>query len=122
LANHSDSRRESAAPYSQPRVIPRYTFVAVTELTDFATSRKVSGNVQEISRKGCYVETMNVLPVGTSINVRISRDREAFVTDGEVIYAFERRGMGIVFVGTSRDQLEILDLWLAQRALIVAII
>lgn len=65
---------------------------------------------------------MNVLPVGTSVDVRISRDPGTFVTNGEVIYTFERRGMGIVFVETTKEQMEILDLWLAERASVVAII
>jgi hypothetical protein len=103
-------------------MVPRYTFVAMTELTDFATSRKTAGMVEEISRKGCYVDTMNVLPVGTSLHVRISRDEETFATNGDVIYVLERRGMGIVFMDTPKDQLEILDSWLAERASIVAII
>jgi len=103
-------------------MIPRYNFVAITELKDFATSRKVSGSVEEISRKGCYVNTMNVLPMGTQLNVRISRGQNTFVTTGEIIYLVERRGMGVLFVDTPEDQLKILDEWLAERSSIVPVI
>ena len=94
----------------------------VRELTDFAAPRKTSGSVEEISRHGCYVDTMNVLPVGTSLEVSTSRGQETFVTKGDVIYILERRGMGIAFTETPTDQLEILDSWLAERSSIVAII
>jgi len=99
---------------------PPYPVFAITELTDSATSRKVSGSVEEISREGCHVGTMNVLPVGTSIKVRILHNQRIFMTKGEVFDALDRRGMGIVFVGTPKDQLAILELWLAERASIVA--
>jgi len=122
LGNYSDSSTESKAAYMERRLTPRYSFVAITELKDFATSRKVSGSVEEISRKGCYVNTMNVLPMGTALNVRISRGRETLVTNGEVIYLVERRGMGVLFVDTPADQMKILDSWLAERSSIVAVI
>jgi hypothetical protein len=110
------------AAYNKRRMVPRYTFVATAELTDTATSRKSSGSVEEISRNGCYVDTMNVLPVGTSLEVRMSRGQETFVTKGDVIYVLERRGMGIVFTDTPDEQLAILDSWLAARSSVVAII
>ena len=122
MANYQGSPNDSVKSGGERRLIPRYNFVAITELKDFATSRKVSGSVEEISRKGCYVNTMNVLPMGTSLSVRISRGQKSFVTNGEVIYLVERRGMGILFVDPPEDQLKVLDEWLVERSSIVPVI
>jgi len=37
-----------------------------------------------------------------------------FVTKGKIIYVQERIGMGLEFLDTPKDQLQILDSWLAE--------
>ena len=56
------------------------------------------GRINEISRKGCYVDNLNPFPVGTNLNVVISRDYGSFATKGNVIYAHEGIGMGVAFL------------------------
>jgi hypothetical protein len=102
------------APYSIQRTVPRYTFVAVAEIQSM-TQTCVMGKISEISRKGCYVDTLSPLPVGTSLNVVISRDEGSFATAGNVIYA-HKAGMGVGFLDPTEDQLKMLDAWLAERA------
>ena len=36
------------------------------------------------------------------------------MTKGKIIYAHERMGMGVAFLGPLPDQLQILDSWLAE--------
>ena len=113
VGNSPASPSDSVAAYRQQRTVPRYIFVATTELTDFASAIKLMGRVTEISRKGCYVDILNALPVGTSLNVRILRDQGAFVTKAKIIYVHERIGMGVEFLDLPADQLKILDAWLS---------
>jgi hypothetical protein len=70
----------------------------------------------EVSRKGCYVNTPSTLPVNTFLRVIISRDEGTFMTNGKVIYVHEGIGMGIVFLDSAEDQLEILNSWLADAS------
>lgn len=112
--NSPDSPSDSVTAYGQQRAVPRYTFVATTELTDSASAMKLSGRVTEISRKGCYVDILNPLPVGTSLKVRILRDQGTFLTKGKIIYVHERIGMGVVFLDPAEDQLQIPDSWLVE--------
>ena len=84
------------------------------ELIETASTMCIEGRVSEISRKGCYVNTPSTLPVNTLLKVIISRDDETFTTKGKVIYVHERIGMGIIFVDSTEDQLEILNAWLAD--------
>jgi hypothetical protein len=114
VSNPPDSPRDSAALHHRRRALPRYALAATTELIDSTSATHLSGRVAEISRQGCYVDTLNTLPVGTPLNVLISRDQGIFVTKGKIIYVHEGIGMGLVFLDTSRDQLQILDSWLAE--------
>lgn len=93
-------------------MVPRYTFIAATELTDSANATRLSGRVTEISRKGCYVDIMNALPVGVQLNLRISNDQGTFAAKGQIIYVHERIGMGVVFLDPPKEQLDVLDSWL----------
>lgn len=101
---------------STQRTVPRYTFVAVTEIVESTSQAFILAKTSKISCKGCYVETQAPLPVGTSLNMVISRDQESFATKGKVIYVREELGMGVVFLDPTHDQLEILDYWLAEYA------
>jgi hypothetical protein len=74
---------------STQRTVPRYTFVAVTEIIESTSQAFILAKTAKISRKGCYVETLNPLPVGTSLNMVISRDEGSFTTKGKVIYVHE---------------------------------
>ncbi|HEY1865499.1 MAG TPA: PilZ domain-containing protein [Candidatus Acidoferrales bacterium] len=96
------------------RTVPRYTFVAVAEIIEIESKVCIVGRVSEISRKGSYVDTLNPLPLGTSLSVLISRDQGNFATQGKVIYVHEGIGMGVAFLNPSDDQLKILDSWLAE--------
>jgi hypothetical protein len=116
MGNSPDSPRDSASSPNEQRAVPRYPFVATTELTDSASAIQLSGRVTEISRQGCYVDTLNALPAGTSLNVRIFCDQGTFVTKGKIVYIQERIGMGVVFLDSPKDQLRILDSWLAGLA------
>jgi hypothetical protein len=122
MGTNSNMPGESAADYKPSYGQPHYRFVEVAALADVPNQRKILGEVEEISRRGCYLETMNVLPEGSSIELKIFRGRETFVTRGEVLYAHTRRGMGITFVDTVGRQAEILTSWLTERGAVVALI
>lgn len=78
------------------------------------TAARISGRISEISRKGCFVDVLNTLPVGTQIQLTISRDQGTFVTPARVIYVQDGMGMGVAYSATAPEQLHILDSWLAE--------
>jgi hypothetical protein len=114
LGNPHDSRAKSATLNSERRKAPRHNFVATAQLMDATNSTRLSGRVIEISRSGCYVDSLNAFPVGTQLMVRISCDRGALAVKGKILYIHQGIGMGVVFVDPPQDQLEILDSWLAE--------
>ena len=114
MGNSPDSPSDSATRNNERRKVPRYAFVATTVLADLANTAKLSGRITEISRAGCYVDILNVLPAGTLLNVQISCDKGTFKAKGRILYVHEGIGMGVVFLDPPKDQLEILDSWLAE--------
>jgi hypothetical protein len=105
---------DSGAASRSSRTSSRFNFVAAAEITDTNNATKLSGRVSEISRKGCYLDSLNSLPLGTEVSLFISRDRGTFATQGKVIYVHECIGMGIAFLDAAKEQLQILDAWLAE--------
>ena len=101
--------------YGDQRKVPRYTFIAVTEIIAGTSQTFMLAKTSRISCKGCYVETPNPLPTGSSLNMVISRDHGSFATKGRVIYVHKGSGMGVIFLDPTGEQLQILDYWLAER-------
>lgn len=114
--NISGDSPTNAGPYRERRSVPRFTFIAAAEVLEPVSGVRISGRISEISRKGCYVDLLNPLPTGTSIQVHISRDQGAFDSSGKIIYSQEGMGMGVAFADIPADQLKILDSWLAELA------
>ncbi len=54
------------------RTHPRYEFVAAVEVVAAESGARIETRVRDLSQQGCYVDTNNVLPLGTVTDVRIS--------------------------------------------------
>lgn len=106
----------SSGPYREKREVPRFTFIAHVDLTEPTTDTRISGRISELSRKGCFVDVLNTLPVGTPLRLVISRDLGTFETPARIIYVQEGMGMGVAFVSPAAEQLKILDSWLSEMS------
>ena len=108
-------RKKRTPPVLVKREVPRFAFDADVKVR-LHTGAHLFGRLSEISRKGCYVHISETPPVGTSIKLLIARNHETFATDGTVIYAEKRKGIGIAFKQTAPEQLAILDAWLGASS------
>ena len=95
------------------RAKPRYNFLALVELTETAGVMCIQGRLRDVNSKGCYVNTPSTFPADTALAVVISRNDETFASNGKVVYAHDGIGMGLAFVDTPNDQVEMLNSWLA---------
>jgi len=116
MAQSSGSSSTGDPPHGERREVPRYMFIAAADIVEPASGVHMSSRTSEISRKGCFLDILNALPVGTTIQVRISRDNGSFSSPARIIYTQEAMGMGVLFVNTPADQLKILDSWLDELA------
>jgi hypothetical protein len=108
MANEKELRPRRAA---ERRTHPRYGFNADAELIEQGSSTRTEARITDISDRGCYVETAQSFPLGTAIEVKITKGGESFVTPGRVVYSSEK-GIGLAFGQVGENQLEILEIWL----------
>ncbi|MGA8869579.1 MAG: PilZ domain-containing protein [Candidatus Acidiferrales bacterium] len=104
----------SGQSWGERRTVPRYSLIATAEVIEPPSDARMSGRISEISRKGCYLDILNTLPVGTTVQLRVTRDQGSFATMARIIYVQEGIGMGLAFVDPPEDQLRILDSWIAE--------
>lgn len=114
MIDSTGSPTVSGPTYRDKRGVPRFSLIATAELTEPTSGVRFSGRISEISRKGCFLDVLNTLPVETTIELRVSRDRGSFNSQAKVIYVQEGMGMGLAFLEVPADQLDILDSWLAE--------
>jgi hypothetical protein len=98
------------------RSVPRFSFVADAELAEMPGETRLVARVSELSLRGCYVDTMNDLPVGTKLRLRIRYGSSTCEVDGKVIYAHGGIGMGVAFGEMTPEKEAVLAAWLAELA------
>ena len=75
---------------------------------------ELTARTSDISRTGCYIDTLNPTPTGTKVRVRLTHHEELFEAVGIVVYTSTSLGMGIAFSEIIPDELVKLDRWLAD--------
>ncbi|OLE96338.1 MAG: hypothetical protein AUG75_21675 [Cyanobacteria bacterium 13_1_20CM_4_61_6] len=99
------------------RSAPRYPLILSAEVWDKAGSAKHAGRTSDISATGCYIDTLNPIPAGSPVRIRLQHENEFFVADGRVVYVSPGLGMGLAFVPTvAPDQQAVLHRWLQEAA------
>lgn len=101
---------------AERRAAPRYPLILSAEVTDLASGAKSAARTADVSRTGCYIDTLNPIPPGSKIHVRLQHEEESFDTDARVIYISPGLGMGVAFTSQPPGQLAILDRWLMAAA------
>jgi hypothetical protein len=93
-AKKPDSKLAGVSP-QECRVHPRYPFSAAAEAV-YAETRLL-GRTSDLSKGGCYVDTINPCPMGADVRIRISKGNLAFVAQGKMMYAAVGMGMPDVY-------------------------
>jgi PilZ domain len=96
---------------------PRYAVVLSAELVELVTNATITAQSSEVSRCGCYIDTLNPLPVGSQLKIQLRRGDDVFETTARVAYLCPGLGMGLNW-GThvAPEKLMILDRWLLEAA------
>jgi PilZ domain len=96
------------------RSAPRIAMVLAAEVVELPRGAKLSARTADISRTGCYIDTLNPIPPGSEVRVRITHHDEILLALGRVVYLSPGLGMGIVFLTIEPEHLAKLDRWLAE--------
>src|ERR1700722_11293470 len=93
---------------------PRYPFTATCDATEPKSHAKIIGRTSDLGRGGCYIDTIGPFPPGTTLVVRINRERQSLTIEGKVVFAQPGMGMGLSFTKVEADQQPILDQWISE--------
>jgi len=85
------------------RIAPRYQMVLAVDVVELPSSAKLSARTADISRTGCYVDTLNPVPPGPKVCLRITHHDKVFEAIGRVVYASYGLGMGVAFEAGSSE-------------------
>ena len=108
------------ASFAVRRANPRFSFFAEAEAT-LRDGTSVAAQVSELSSRGCYIDTLEPIPVGTELHLRICNGMRVCELPAKVIYMHSGYGMGIfgmgvVFGKMAADQHSAIDSWLNELA------
>jgi hypothetical protein len=96
------------------RSADRVSLVLVAEVTEVDSGARLSARTSDVSRTGCYIDTLNPTPSGTVVRVKLTREGEELELLARIVYVSPRLGMGVRFdESITPSQLAILDRWIA---------
>jgi PilZ domain-containing protein len=108
------------ATYAIKRNNPRYPFFADAEIT-LPDGTSLPAQLSELSARGCYVDTLEPVPIGTNFHLSIWEALNTCEVDGKVIYEHSGGGLGVIGMGVlfqemPAEQHSKIDGWLTQLA------
>jgi len=91
----------------------RVALILVVEVTEVASGTRLSARTSDVSRTGCYIDTLNPTPTGTVVRVKLTHESEELDLLARIVYVSPRLGMGVRFdESITPAQLAVLDRWL----------
>ena len=96
------------------RSAPRHAMVLAAEVIELPRGAKLSARTADISRTGCYIDTLNPIPPASRVLVRITHNEETFEAEAHVVYVSYGLGTGVAFITCEGDQVARLDRWLSE--------
>jgi hypothetical protein len=103
----------AASNFGERRTNRRCSFIASAQLVDLNSNSRLAARTADIDRGGCYIDTLNPLPAGTTVMLRVRRENQSFKANAEVVYVQTGIGMGLAFIAAEAEQVRTLDQWIA---------
>ncbi|MGC1482476.1 MAG: PilZ domain-containing protein [Candidatus Acidiferrum sp.] len=98
----------------EKRSCPRFPFSPAVEVIDIQSDTRLKARLTDISRNGCYVDTINPFAMGSAVTLMVTRENLSFKTQAKVVYSNLGMGMGLLFTTAEPDQLQVLGKWLGE--------
>jgi len=92
----------------------RYPFTATVEAVETKSQTRINGRTSDLSRGGCYVDTISSFPVGSIVKMRLTKEARSLEAQAEVVYSLTGMGMGVKFTDGDPEQLWNLEKWVAE--------
>jgi len=111
---HTQVTQPEIARDAERRGDLRWSFVAPAELIDLRAEVRIEARTSDISLNGCYIDTLNPFPVGTSVRLRIYKGKDLFEVQATVSSQHPGSGMGLVFRDITPAYRSTLECWLCE--------
>jgi hypothetical protein len=100
---------------------PRYALTLVAEVFEPLNSTVLNARSLDVSRSGCYIDTLSPLPPQTRIKIQLRSGDDVFETEARVVYVSPGLGMRVHW-GTNPEEkhVALLDGWLQKAAMPIA--
>jgi Ribonuclease G/E len=110
-------RTENAMPdvTVERRSAPRHPMVLSAEVVELPRGARLSARTSDISRSGCYIDTLNPVPQGSQVRLRITHNDEVLEAIGRVVYVSPNLGMGIRFETITAEEAAKLARWISTH-------
>jgi hypothetical protein len=102
---------------SERRCAARSPFLAPVEMVEMRTGTRVQARTSDLSPQGCYVDTLNPLPVGSAVRLQIHRAGLILDVLANVTSRHVGSGMGLEFGEITQAQKAVLENWLGELSL-----
>jgi hypothetical protein len=96
------------------RNTPRHAMVLAAEVVELPRGARLFARTSDISQTGCYIDTLNPVPQGSKIRVRMTHHDEVFEAIATVVYVSYGLGMGVAFTEIPPEQQSRLNQWLTD--------
>jgi len=106
----------STAP-SERRNGARAPFIAPIDMVEMCTGSHIQARTSDLSLQGCYVDTLNPLPIGAAVRLQIQRAGMILDVLANVSSRHAGSGMGLVFGEITEAQRAVLESWLGELGL-----
>jgi hypothetical protein len=99
------------------REAPRYALILAAEVVEIASGASLNARSSDVSRTGCYIDTLNPVPLGSQVKVQLRSGDAAFEAEARVAYVCPGLGMGLHWgPNVAPEKMALLDRWLAEAA------
>ncbi|HLJ24272.1 MAG TPA: PilZ domain-containing protein [Candidatus Acidoferrales bacterium] len=112
--DQSEPKRKSSVAAIERRRNLRFPFTATVEAVETKSGTKIVARTSDLSLGGCYIDTLSPFPVGSEVQIRISRNKETFEAQAKVVYSMIGMGMGVAFLSAQPKQVRLFQRWLLE--------
>lgn len=92
-------------------------FIAPIEMVETQKGARIKARTSDLSLQGCYVDTLNPLPVGAAVRLQIHRAGLILDVPANVSSRHAGSGMGLEFGEITGAQRAVLENWLNELGL-----
>lgn len=108
------AHNQNPSKHDERRCAKRNSFIAPVELIETRSGTRLKARTADLSLHGCYIDTLNPLPVGSTVRLQMQRADETLDAMAQVTSQHAGSGMGLEFREMSLEQRALLKGWLAE--------